>query len=186
MFAGPGFFTGCAIARQSGAQTVNQAIFSCCRMRLLRPCRAGSGHLRMWVGKFCLFLVCQAESQTGQGTNRKENKTLAGFLSRNYYADMKYLAILGFVCLAAASGCGPREIGQGSSTAQADIGPSVAENMRLPMTGAGHTQQMLYYYNRPDVMQRVQAWRWSEANRLEGEQPAPADSLAPRQSPFRQ
>lgn len=60
--------------------------------------------------------------------------------------------------------------------------------MRFPMMGANQREKMLYYYNRPDVMQRVQ-----ELNRLGymqrmGINPEdPAYRAVPKQaSPFRE
>lgn len=69
-------------------------------------------------------------------------------------------------------------------------GISAAEQMRQPMTGMNATQKMLYYYNRPDVMEKVRNWRLDQFNRAVGVQPAPEDPAYrehPRQeSPFRQ
>ena len=68
--------------------------------------------------------------------------------------------------------------------------PSTAEQLRYPMTGAGNTQRMLYYYNRPDVMSRMQDWQISRFNRLTGAQPSPEDpayrAVPKQRSPFRQ
>ena len=49
---------------------------------------------------------------------------------------------------------------------------------------------MLYYYNRPDVMSRMQDWQISRFNRLTGAQPSPEDpayrAVPKQRSPFRQ
>ncbi len=87
--------------------------------------------------------------------------------------------------------CGPKEIGEGQSyEPPTHAGLSQAEQMRFPLTGSNKTEQLLYYYNRPDVMQRVQKWRRDEFNRRLGLEPSPEDPAYrehPRErSPFRQ
>ena len=90
------------------------------------------------------------------------------------------------------AGCGPKDIGAGSSSdgERGAPAPSTAEQLRYPMTGAGNTQRMLYYYNRPDVMSRMQDWQISRFNRLTGAQPSPEDpayrAVPKQRSPFRQ
>lgn len=87
--------------------------------------------------------------------------------------------------------CGPREIGEGSTL---DLsGPADAasvDTLRLPMTGANNTQRMLYWANRPDVMQNVQKWRHERLRHSLGLNPSPEDPAyreVPKQrSPFRQ
>lgn len=104
-----------------------------------------------------------------------------------YNDEMKYLpALFLLLCLGA---CGPKEIGQGTSDEPSGSGNySVAEQMRQPMTGANYTQRMLYYYNRPDVMENVRNWRVSEFQRQMGISPEdPAYRAVPKQSsPFRE
>lgn len=91
----------------------------------------------------------------------------------------------------ALAGCGPRDIGAGSSSdEERGAALSAAEQLRYPVTGTNNTQRMLYYYNRPDVMSRMRDWRISSFNRRAGAQPSPEDPAyraAPKQrSPFRQ
>lgn len=66
----------------------------------------------------------------------------------------------------------------------------MAEQMRQPMTGSNNTQRMLYYYNRPDIMEKVRNWRIDQFNRQMGVAPSPEDPAyraVPRQpSPFRE
>lgn len=94
--------------------------------------------------------------------------------------------------LAALPGCGPKDIGAGSSEESVGTGggqPS-AELMRYPVTGASPRERMLYFNNRPDVMQQVQDWRLQSFQRRMGVQPSPEDPAyraTPKQpSPFRQ
>ena len=56
--------------------------------------------------------------------------------------------------LTGLGGCGPKEIGAGSSDegAASGGGAPAAELMRYPMTGASARERMLYMSNRPDVM----------------------------------
>lgn len=89
------------------------------------------------------------------------------------------------------AGCGPRDIGAGSSSdEERGAALSSAEQMRYPMTGTNNTQRMLYYYNQPDVMHRVQDWRLNQFRKLTGGQPAPEDpayrAVPKQRSPFRQ
>lgn len=100
--------------------------------------------------------------------------------------------VLAALLLPVLAGCGPKDIGAGSSS-DGERGappPSTAEQLRYPMTGAGNTQRMLYYYNRPDVMSRMQDWQISRFNRLTGAQPSPEDpayrAVPKQRSPFRQ
>lgn len=101
------------------------------------------------------------------------------------------MKILPFLCLLGLCACGPREIGQGYSEAPAGSGNySVAEQMRHPMTGASNTQRMLYYYNRPDIMEKVRDWRLDQFNRQMGVAPSPEDpsyrAIPKQPSPFRE
>ncbi len=97
-----------------------------------------------------------------------------------------------FFILVLLGGCGPKEIGEGTSdyVSEKTGDASTAEKMRYPMTGANRTQQMLYYYNKPDVMQNYQNWRLGQFRRMMGVRPSPEDPAyraVPRQrSPFRQ
>lgn len=95
-----------------------------------------------------------------------------------------------FLLLGVAA-CGPREIGEGST--QELSGPREAaavEALRLPVSGANNTQRMLYWTNRPDVMQNMQKWRHEKIRRSLGLAPSPEDPAyreVPKQrSPFRQ
>ena len=63
------------------------------------------------------------------------------------------------ICVLAAllAACGPKDIGTGTSEPDTvPAGVSGADSMRQPMTGNNSTQTMLYYFNRPDVMQSMQ------------------------------
>lgn len=89
-------------------------------------------------------------------------------------------------------GCGPKEIGEGTSeyVSETPRDASTAENMRYPMIGASRAQHMLYYYNKPDVMQNYQNWRLGQFQRMMGIKPAPEDpayrAVPKQRSPFRQ
>lgn len=104
---------------------------------------------------------------------------------------------LALLALALLTGCGPRDIGTGTSSDYARSSPGMAaeDHLRYPMTGMNNTQRMLYYYNRPDVMNQMQQWRMSQFNRLRGGEGLPgalspedpAYRAVPKQrSPFRQ
>lgn len=104
---------------------------------------------------------------------------------------MKKTAILPSLCLCALClcACGPREIGQGSSSerrVKTDI--NTAEQMRLPLTGVSRTDQMLYYYNKPSVMERVSNWKIDQFNRKAGVMPEDSayHSIPKQASPFRE
>jgi hypothetical protein len=92
-------------------------------------------------------------------------------------------------------GCGPKDIGAGSSDEpRRPLGVAPEDNLRYAATGANNTQRMLYYFNRPDVMQQTREWQLRRYSRLTGNEitPAltpedPAWREKPRQkSPFRQ
>lgn len=96
------------------------------------------------------------------------------------------------LALAGLVACGPKEIGQGSSQESSGAGggaPS-AELMRYPMTGANARERMLYFQNRPDIMQQVQDWRLQGYQRMMGVKPSPEDpayrAVPKQRSPFRQ
>ena len=101
------------------------------------------------------------------------------------------------ICVLAAllAACGPKDIGTGTSepdTVPAGVGlrgPG-ADSMRQPMTGNNSTQTMLYYFNRPDVMQSMQRSQFNMYMRHMGRDISPEDPAyraVPRQrSPFRQ
>lgn len=87
------------------------------------------------------------------------------------------------------SACGPREIGGGRSSEPVDYGgASASDAMRYPMTGANRSEKMLYYYNKPEVMERVQEASRDHYLRRMGVSPEdPAYREIPKQkSPFRQ
>lgn len=95
-----------------------------------------------------------------------------------------------FLCFLLCA-CGPRDIGQGMAEPEASAGAggaTTAELMRYPLTGANNTQKLLYYTNRPDVMESVQKWRVKEFQQRLGIQPEdPEYRAVPKQrSPFRQ
>ena len=105
----------------------------------------------------------------------------------------RLLALL-LAALSGLSGCGPKDVGEGSSAryeAQPQ-GVSVEDQLRYPMYGSGNTQRMLYLQNRPDVMQNVQQWRMNQFRRANGLDNAadpedPQYRAVPKQrSPFRQ
>lgn len=100
----------------------------------------------------------------------------------------RFFALLLLLGLAA---CGPREIGEGSS--QELSGPreaSAVDTLRLPIPGANNTQKMLYWANKPDVMQNMQKWRNEKMRRVLGLAPSPEDpayrEIPKQRSPFRQ
>lgn len=86
-------------------------------------------------------------------------------------------------------GCVPREISQRSEAGEPAQARG-ADLMRLPMTGMNRTQKMLYWQNRPDVMENVQNWRLGWARRQMGLKPSPEDPAyrehPKEKSPFRQ
>lgn len=99
---------------------------------------------------------------------------------------MKYLVAIGLLFLCA---CGPREIGEGSSPElSGPVQASGADMLRMPMAGANNTQKLLYWLNRPDVMQSVQEWRANQFRRSLNPSPEhPSYREIPKQrSPFRQ
>lgn len=91
-------------------------------------------------------------------------------------------------------GCGPKDVGEGSSTSYGSQpqGVSVEDQLRYPIYGSSNTQRMLYQQNRPDVMANVQQWRMNQIRRLNGLDNAadpedPQYRAVPKQaSPFRQ
>jgi hypothetical protein len=91
-------------------------------------------------------------------------------------------------------GCGPKDIGEGTSS-RSDSQPqgvSVEDQLRYPVYGSSNTQRMLYLQNRPDVMANVQQWRMMQFRRTNGLEPVtdpenPQYRAVPKQrSPFRQ
>ncbi|MBQ9452935.1 MAG: chemotaxis protein [Desulfovibrio sp.] len=94
--------------------------------------------------------------------------------------------------LSCVGGCGPKDIGEGTSadTAQPQ-GVSVEDRLRYPVFGANNTQRMLYWQNRPDVMANVQQWQRMQLLRNDGHTPvSPEDpryrAIPKERSPFRQ
>lgn len=91
-------------------------------------------------------------------------------------------------------GCGPKDIGEGSSASydSQPQGVSVEDQLRYPIYGSNNTQRMLYMQNRPDVMANVQQWRINQFRRANGFDNAtdpedPQYRAVPKQrSPFRQ
>ncbi|WP_291439523.1 chemotaxis protein [Desulfovibrio sp.] len=99
---------------------------------------------------------------------------------------------LALTCLLA--GCGPKDIGAGTSgdapaTAQ---GVATEDQLRYPIMGSSRTQQLLYIQNRPDIMANTQQWRLQQFNRAHGldreQNPEhPEYRAVPKQrSPFKQ
>ena len=88
-----------------------------------------------------------------------------------------------------ASACGPKEIGQGHSE-PASLGGhrDVADQMRQPFTGAAPAERMLYFSNKPEVMEQSAKLRISQFNRHAGIAPEdPAYRETPKTaSPFRE
>ena len=111
--------------------------------------------------------------------------------------NKKSVACLFALLLAAVGGlggCGPRDIGAGSSS-ESDSQPqgvSVEDQLRYPIYGSSNTQRMLYMQNRPDIMANTQQWRIEQFRRTHGLDNAadpedPQYRAVPKQrSPFRQ
>lgn len=107
-------------------------------------------------------------------------------------------ALLWALCCLCLCACGPKEIGEGSSSdaagsysARSGGGhTTAAEMMRYPMTGASPVERRLYYSTRPDIMERVQDWRLQQFRNQTGMQPSPEDpayrAVPKQRSPFRQ
>ncbi|MFT3959150.1 MAG: chemotaxis protein [Desulfovibrio sp.] len=111
--------------------------------------------------------------------------------------NRKTLACLFVVLLAAVGGlggCGPKDIGAGSSSENDSQpqGVSVEDQLRYPVYGSSNTQRMLYYQNRPDVMVNMQKLRMQQFRRMNGldTDVSPEDpqyrSVPKQRSPFRQ
>lgn len=107
-------------------------------------------------------------------------------------ATIKITIIFSLFSLLCLGACGPKEIGQDAAPEPLDP-PCVSsmDNLRLPMSsGASNTQKMLYWINRPDVMQNVQNWQRSQYRRAMGLAPDPEDEayreIPQQRSPFRQ
>lgn len=104
---------------------------------------------------------------------------------------LKTPILLATLFLLSLSGCGPREIGEGTaSTSSAAPESSAADLMRQPVIGMDRTQRLLYWQNRPDVAAKTQDWRLGLMRKYMGLKPAPDDPAyreTPKQrSPFRQ
>ena len=92
------------------------------------------------------------------------------------------------------AGCGPKDIGEGSSAANDSHpqGVSVEDQLRYPIYGSSNTQRMLYLQNRPDIMDNVQRMRMMQFRRANGldqttDPEDPQYRAVPKQpSPFRQ
>ena len=103
------------------------------------------------------------------------------------------LALL-LAALSGLSGCGPKDVGEGSSARYESQpqGVSVEDQLRYPIYGSSNTQRMLYQQNRPDVMANTQQWRMNQFRRANGLDNAvdpedPQYRAVPKQrSPFRQ
>ena len=102
---------------------------------------------------------------------------------------MRKYIFMGILTILLAGGCGPKEPGTGlSSDAALAPRPTSAELLRQPITGMNNTQKMLYWQNRPDVMENIQNWRLGVMKHKMGISPEdPAYREVPKQlSPFRQ
>ena len=118
-------------------------------------------------------------------------KTMAEYIRAALPARLAALFLTALLAGLALAGCGPRDIGAGSSSdEERGAALSSAEQMRYPMTGTNNTQRKLYYNNQPDDMYRVQYCRINQFRRLTGGQPAPEDptyrAVPKQRSPFRQ
>lgn len=104
---------------------------------------------------------------------------------------MKSYALPCFFCLLLLSACGPREIGQGTSS-EAAFTPeaTAADLLRLPITGMNRTQKMLYWQNKPEVMLLLQKVQTEAFRRRMGLAPDPREpeyrAVPKERSPFRQ
>lgn len=89
------------------------------------------------------------------------------------------------------SACGPREIGQGTSSESHVIPDAAAADMlRFPVTGMNSIQHRLYWQNKPEVMMMTQK---SHADWFRRHYGHPVDPQSPgyravpkQRSPFRQ
>ena len=135
----------------------------------------------------------------GFSSRKRASAPVAEFLRHSYTVPMnkKSVACLFVLLLAAVGGlggCGPKDIGAGSSS-ESDSQPqgvSVEDQLRYPVYGSNNTQRMLYYQNRPDVMANMQQWRMQQFRRMNGldtdvNPEDPQYRAVPKQrSPFRQ
>lgn len=99
--------------------------------------------------------------------------------------------IYALLALIFVAGCGPKEIGEGSSYyAPIPQEASAADIMRYPVTGMNKTQKLLYWHNKPDVMESVQNWKLGLIRKHMGIAPSPEDpayrEIPKQRSPFRQ
>lgn len=120
------------------------------------------------------------------------NTYLATLQNEPYNRCMKYyVRVYILFCLIFLSACGPREIGQNSSSDKPLIPEATAADLlRLPITGMNNTQRLLYWQNRPEVMMTMQKLQTEQFRRRMGLTPSPDNPQyreIPRQrSPFRQ
>lgn len=103
------------------------------------------------------------------------------------------LCVLSVLPLLACGACGPRDVGEGTSTPPSEMpGVSVEDQLRFPVTGTNAVQQRLYWQTRPDMMEQTQQWqhqKWQRATgaALEKNPESPQYRAVPQQrSPFRQ
>lgn len=107
-------------------------------------------------------------------------------LAKSLYACIRVLPLCLSLFLVA---CGPKEIGQGTDEPAADYHEATAaDHMRYPMTGASDIDKRLYYFNQPEIMEKLQKGYTSSWKRQMGLNPEhPSYRSVPQQrSPFRQ
>lgn len=99
------------------------------------------------------------------------------------------LTILALIPLQA---CGHIEPGQGMTADEPPGrgGMPAAEIMRQPLTGTNYNERLLYYYNRPEMVDHVRRWQKEQFRRQFGEEPSNAEpafkGLQRSANPFRQ
>ena len=145
------------------------------------------------------YLRWRHPQNPGFARRKRASAPVAEFLRHSYTVPMnrKSAACLFVLLLAAVGGmggCGPKDIGAGSSSENDSQpqGVSVEDQLRYPVYGSNNTQRMLYYQNRPDVMANMQQWRMQQFRRMNGldTDVSPEDpqyrSVPKQRSPFRQ
>ena len=169
--------------------------FSARQARMWIPCPKDAGRRR----QHSHVAAANLPARPAFARRASASAPVAEFLRHSYTATMnrKSVACLFALLLAAVGGlggCGPKDIGAGSSS-ESDSQPqgvSVEDQLRYPVYGSNNTQRMLYYQNRPDVMANMQQWRMQQFRRMNGldTDVSPEDpqyrSVPKQRSPFRQ